>query len=137
MGHDDYMADMMTLYQETASKLYKEESVTAAELRRYHGMTGMMVARIASALWSKEELEQNIDKRFDTIFDAKLKVKCEACKLSHIQPLPTVQLTTEAVDPWYTQVIVLLTPWRWAIAAACFSPTLPTVIDKVTTLVNK
>ena len=113
MSNDEnQMADIMRLYSQTAEKLYKGEPVQHDEMCRYQGMTGMLVARISNSLWTKEELNHEID--------ARIKVLCDDCLLK-----------ANSAEPMFFRVARALIPFRWPIAIMVFSPFAPEIIWRV------
>lgn len=113
MAHDDSLfSNIIRQYEDTADRLYKGETVGAEEMRRFHGMTGILVGRISQSLWSKEELKEEID--------ARLEVKCKDCK--------TAAVLSEGAGFRIGRMIVAC---RWPIAVALFSPWAPAALDAI------
>lgn len=68
---------LLTEYERTADLLCSGAVVSPEMLARYHGTTGVLLARVVRTLWSQSELDAAIDARL-LLHGSECKKRCES-----------------------------------------------------------
>ena len=131
MGHDEMTVTLLADYKATAENLQKGVNVTAETMNRYHGMTGTLLATCVTQLWSQAELDKTIDERQEA--------RCRSCPNTQTVNAWKAQqsqddaagVKLQGMAPKCLAFVHALTPYRWPMAIAVFSPFAGDVVTKV------
>ena len=91
MSQDEILKTALSGYEITADKLSRGEKVSEDELRKFQGLTAMLLVKMMRQLWTQEELEDQIDKRVEA--------KCQMCPNSKALGILMDSHTKQATPP--------------------------------------